>query len=143
MTKQSYKQFMLSYLHKPYIWGGDDPISGLDCSGLIQELLSPLGLDPKGDQTADAIYRLFNLNYPAGEGEVETGALVFYGSESFISHVGMIFEGNVMLEAGGGGSKVLTTQDAIKQNAYIRLRLYTRRLDLVKIISPLIKWTPE
>ncbi len=54
MKIQDYKNYLLTYLHKPYLWAGSSPIdgSGLDCSGAVQEWLAPLGLDPKGDQTA-------------------------------------------------------------------------------------------
>lgn len=42
-----------SYLRVPYIWGGDSD-KGLDCSGLVQLIFEPVGLDPNGDQTAQA-----------------------------------------------------------------------------------------
>jgi hypothetical protein len=33
------------YLGVPYVWGGTDPASGLDCSGLVQKVYSDLGID--------------------------------------------------------------------------------------------------
>lgn len=140
MTKEDFKRVMLSFLHQPYRWGGDDPMAGFDCSGLVQELLAILNLDPVGDQTADALMKFF-LNPALGKiverDEYETGCLAFYGVDGRITHVAMMFDPWTILEAGGGGSKTLTLQDAINQNAYVRLRPVTRRKDLVCVIRPL------
>lgn len=33
------------YLGVPYVWGGTDPATGLDCSGLVQRVYKDLGID--------------------------------------------------------------------------------------------------
>jgi cell wall-associated NlpC family hydrolase len=33
------------YLGVPYVWGGEDPATGLDCSGLVQVAMGDLGVD--------------------------------------------------------------------------------------------------
>jgi cell wall-associated NlpC family hydrolase len=33
------------YLGVPYVWGGTNPAKGLDCSGLVQQVLGELGVD--------------------------------------------------------------------------------------------------
>lgn len=141
MIKELFQQFLLTYLHKPYIWGGDDPIKGLDCSGFAQEVLAPLGLDPAGDQTAQGLFNHFSkvgnaqikqLNYSG-----YTGSLVFYGkSIAEISHVAVMLTPTVIIEAGGGGSRTNSEQDAINQNAYIRLRPFGQRKDIVAVVKP-------
>ena len=133
MTKELFINAALQFLNTPYRWGGDDP-SGIDCSGLVQEMLAMIGLDPKGDQTADALYRHFR--HFGNEGILGAGSLVFFGSEAKVTHVAIMLDEFTMLEAGGGGSRTKTTQDAWDQNAFVRLRPFNMRLDLVTVIQP-------
>lgn len=144
MTKELFQQFLLTYLHKPYIWGGDDPIKGLDCSGLVQELLAPLGLDPVGDQTAQGLFNHYSkVGIPQillrnGNWSGYTGALVFFGKHiDSITHIAMMLTPTVIIEAGGGGSRTNTEQDAINQNAFIRLRPFGQRKDIVAVVKPM------
>ena len=135
MTKSQFVRICFEYLHLPYKWGGDDPIQGFDCSGLVQELLAIFGMDPKGDQTAQALYNYFKDN--SNEGPRDVGTLVFFGrSKDRISHVGLMLSEHSMIEAGGGGSKTNTEQDAINQNAYVRIRPFNNRKDIVAILNP-------
>lgn len=121
---------------KPYIWGGDDPILGFDCSGLVIELLKAVGEFPLHmDANAQGLYYHFEAKGKIGHAEM--GALVFYGKDlNSITHVSMIIEDGFVLEAGGGGSKTKTVDDAIKQNAFIRVRPLNHRQDIVAIIYP-------
>jgi cell wall-associated NlpC family hydrolase len=126
--------YALSLLSRPYRWGGDDPLAGFDCSGYVQECLASIGLDPKGDQTAQGLYDHF-----AGisEREAGPGSLVFFGSStSKISHVALLWDSEHMLEYGGGGPNTTNLQQAIEQNAYGRMRPITSRKDVVAILKP-------
>lgn len=136
MTK---KEILFSYAMRltglPYRWGGDDPMAGFDCSGLAQELLAAIGLDPPGDQTAQTLYSHFVRDGVVGE--TGLGALCFYGADiSKITHVGVMLNEESMIEAGGGGSKTTSLDAAIQQNAFIRIRLFNARKDLVAIVMP-------
>lgn len=135
MTKDQFVQACFQYLNLPYIWGGDDPIIGYDCSGLVQELYSMIGLDPKGDQTAQALYDFFV--YRSYSHYADVGSLVFYGKDSCsITHVGLMISEHCMIEAGGGGSRTKSSDDAAKQNAYVRIRPIGARKDLYCILKP-------
>lgn len=104
-----------------YSWGGDDP-SGFDCSGFMREVLTAVGALARGepDMTAAALRQRF-----AGKETVpRPGALIFRGSP--IVHVEMVLavigDDVITIGASGGGSKTLTKDDAIKANAFIKLR---------------------
>lgn len=129
------EQYAMSFLGKPYIWGGDDP-SGFDCSGLIIELLQSCGLLPhRFDTTSQGLHDKF-IN-DSMKGAVGFGTLAFFGkSVTRITHIGFMVDDFRMLEAGGGGKHIKTLKDAIKYNAFIRIRPIKMRRDLVAIIKP-------
>src|SRR4051794_4382059 len=45
VTGQSAVASAEKYLGVPYVWGGTDPATGLDCSGLVQRAYADLGVD--------------------------------------------------------------------------------------------------
>lgn len=127
--------YMIRLVGTPYRWGGDDPILGFDCSGLAQELLASVGMDPPGDQSAQNLFDHFK-NSNTGR-ILACGALVFYGkSEKEITHVGMLLDSVHIVEAGGGGSGTTTLEAAAKQNAFVRIRRFDHRKDVVAIFMP-------
>lgn len=130
--------YSISLLGRPYIWGGDDPVRGFDCSGLVQEILASGGFDPRSDQTAQGLYDILSRDHKllTKKEDIQTCSLVFFGkSSSEISHVGFAVNKWQMVEAGGGGSRTLTEDDAIKQNAYVRIRPISARFDFVAAID--------
>lgn len=132
---QILREYALSFVGIPYKWGASHPSDGYDCSGLVQELLRSCGIDPPGDQTAQALFNHFEKNSTWNVRQI--GSLAFFGaSPSAISHVAMLLDPYRMIEAGGGGSKTLTAQDAIRDNAFVRIRLVTSRKDLVAVLKP-------
>jgi cell wall-associated NlpC family hydrolase len=135
MDQQTFINACLQFLNLPYIWGGDD-FKGYDCSGLVQELYAMLGIDPRGDQTAQVLYNYFKgRSTPHRRG---VGALVFYGSSpTRISHVGMMIGEDVMIEAGGGGSRTNDAGDAARDNAFVRVRPIDRRSDMIAVLYPM------
>lgn len=109
------------FLGRPYRWGGDDPMSGFDCSGLVVECLKSVGLLPRaGDWTAQGLRTRF------ADREVQgpfSGCLVFWLLPSGKAmHVEICLNDELAIGASGGGSKTITNQDAINQNAYIKVR---------------------
>lgn len=129
-------QYALSFVHQPYKWGGDDP-SGYDCSGLVQDILNSVNLDPPGDQTAQQLYEHFVKPENGTKKTVPVrGALVFFGERSRIIHVGFALNSNRMVDAAGGGRHVQTEQDAIKYNAFVRVSWIGRRADFLAALLP-------
>lgn len=128
--------YALSMLGNFYRWGGDDP-SGFDCSGLVQELLKAAGGHPnqKQDYTAQGLFDHFDKL--GGWGVFKFGSLVWYGKTvTSITHVAFMMDDRFVITASGGGSKTLTVQDAIRDNAFIKIRPVDYRKDRVAVIWP-------
>ncbi len=115
-------QVAWSYHGTFYSWGGDDP-SAFDCSGLVVECAKSIGKLPRrGDWTAQGLRGRFTpINY-----EFTTpGDLVFWRrpQDDTATHVGILWDPTLYyLGAEGGGRAVKTRDDAIKGNAFIKLR---------------------
>ena len=44
MSQKAVLDYAYSFLGTPYRWGGDDPLTGIDCSGLALEVLKAAGI---------------------------------------------------------------------------------------------------
>lgn len=76
----------LLYLGVPYVWGGEDPDIGFDCSGLVRYVYLQHGIELphySGYQ--------FKMGKEVGIDELQPGDLVFFGNP--VHHVG-IYVGN-------------------------------------------------
>ena len=129
--------YAMSFIGRPYRWGGDDPMGSFDCSGLVLELLYSCGMVPtKKDMTAQGIYNYFE-KISTHAYECQFGNLVFYGKDlNSITHIAFGLDQYRILEAGGGGPHVKTLEDAIKYNAFIRIRGINNRMDRAGILKP-------
>lgn len=128
-------EYIWTFIGRPYRWGGDDPMEGFDCSGLVVEVLQGVGLLPhKTDFTADALWRRFNawtLKAPVA------GALVLWmNAAGQATHVEMAINSKYTIGASGGGSVTTSLERAIKQNAFIKIRPFNYRGSNYKIVDP-------
>lgn len=129
-------QYAMSFVGLPYRWGGENPMIGFDCSGLVQEILRSVGMDPPGDQTAQALFEHFVKI--SVKNEYSEGAIAFYGSSlTKIIHVAFMVDSFRIIEAGGGGSTTLTKEDASLRNAFVRVRPVKARADFLLTLKPL------
>jgi len=127
-VRKTLNNYISALLCVPYRWGGDNPVEGFDCSGLVVELLAAVGAIPhKTDMNAQSLYAKYKANKKL---EPTWGCLSFYGKSLFeITHVGFCLGNGLIVEAGGGGSKTLTKADAERQGAWIRIRPVQYRSD--------------
>jgi cell wall-associated NlpC family hydrolase len=121
----------MSLLGLPYRWGGDDPTTGFDCSGLACEVLAAAGAIKHGeDLTAQRLHDKFRV--PGGNVIPEWGSLAFFGrSGNEITHVTLPINFALMLEAGGGDSTVTSESAAAAKNAFVRVRPIASRRDFI------------
>jgi len=124
-----------SFIGQWYKWGGDDP-SGFDCSGFQIEILKAVGVLPRRYDCTAA--DLFNKFKKFTVREPYPGCLVFWENRRTgkIVHVEIMVTKNCSLGASGGGSKTLTVQDAIKHNAFIKVRDIHTRTGIFGFVDP-------
>ena len=87
--------------------------------------------------TANMLYRWFRRNRKIKPGP---GKLVFWFTRDLRSdraiHVEMMIDKYHTVGASGGGSKTVTIQDAIKHNAFVKMRPLSYRGTNYKICDP-------
>ncbi len=80
------------YLGIPYLYGGNSPSTGFDCSGFVKYVYSQMGVNINrvaADQMANGIW--------VDPSQLQPGDIIgFYNSSGYISHVG-IYAGNGMM----------------------------------------------
>lgn len=86
------------YLGRAYVWGGSNPSTGFDCSGLTQWSFKQAGVSLP--RTAAQQYL---ATKKVSAGEAKAGDLVFFSYGSGIAHVGIYLGGGRMLDAQNNG----------------------------------------
>ena len=88
------------YLGVPYRWGGTNPATGLDCSGLVQLAYAQLGIQlPRTSQQQQQVGTPV-----ASVAQAQPGDLIFYGSPA--EHVGIYIGNGQMIDAPHTGTSV-------------------------------------
>lgn len=126
----------LQFLNTPYIYNGKNPLTGLDCSGLVSEILKGAGvISWNSNMNSQELYDYFK---PQTQGTIiATGSLAFYGKdEKSIEHVALFINTHSVVEAGHGDSTITTLDLAKDRGAMVRVRPYNYRKDLVSVIRP-------
>lgn len=86
----------------PYVWGGKNPSTGFDCSGLVSWGLKQIGISLPSYAATQ-----YQLTTPVSESEAKPGDLIFfkgtYGGANHISHVGFYVNRNTMYDSNGSG----------------------------------------
>lgn len=102
-----------------YVWGGNTPQSGLDCSGLLYYIQKKAGSEV-GDLTASG-YSKLGAKIPIGEQKV--GDFLFFGNP--VTHCAIFIGNGYMIESRGGRKNT-----ADNPGIGVVKSLVTRRSDL-------------
>jgi cell wall-associated NlpC family hydrolase len=125
-------EYALKFVGRPYIWGGDGSGKyggGFDCSGLVLECLWALGILPQKDMTAQGLNDvLYGMGWRHGLCRKPDDILFFGKDTKHITHVAIAIDRDLMVEAGGGGSKCTSPE---KSTGMVRVRPIASRKDLV------------
>ncbi len=135
MSIELYQRLLLSYLNIPYIFGGKNPLTGEDCSGLVCEVLKALGAIGTNEEFgSQQLYNKFKDQSKLGVSK--PGSLVFYGkSLNSIDHVAIFLDDKHVLEAGHGTADTLSKEIAAQRGAYSRVRPFHYRQDYLEILN--------
>lgn len=131
-------QHAMTFLGVPYVWGGNSPLMGLDCSGKSILIMQGAGLLPyPWDGRVGDIYARLLLTGGKLVTKPQRGAFVFFGkSRTELTHIGFCVNELIMIHAGGGDSTVTTVAMAIKKQAFVKMQPIHYRKDVVEFIMP-------
>jgi len=109
----------------------------MDCSGLCIEILKSVGLLPRRfDTTAQGLYNRFGRFRVPNPSE---GCLAFWqNGDGEIKHVEYCIDPYHSMGASGGGRNTLTKTDAIRDNAFVKVRPIYRKRSLKGYIDPFL-----
>ncbi len=138
-------KYLWKWIGVKYHYGGDDAMIGFDCSGLIVEVLQAVGILEGANQnykdwTAHGLYLKFKDNKPIEP--YQEGCLIFWFRNGKAIHVGMMVNSEFCISSASGTSETTTIEEAIKQNAFVKLRSIKYRGDSYKIVDPFKKKEP-
>ncbi|HEX3807716.1 MAG TPA: NlpC/P60 family protein [Gaiellaceae bacterium] len=104
----------LKYLGIPYQWGGADPATGFDCSGLVMYVYAQLGIQLPHYAAAQ-----FGFGTAVPRDELQPGDLVFFDK---LGHVGIYIGGGDMVHAPETGDVVKIEAISDFGNNYVGAR---------------------
>jgi cell wall-associated NlpC family hydrolase len=118
--KDLFLKTAFSLLNVPYVWGGNDPLYGLDCSGYCCYVLKSVGLLSYNiDLSSTGLSLCFTHKVPI---TAPSPCLLFFGTFVNITHVAISLNSTSMIESGGGNRECISIAQAKKIGACVRIR---------------------
>jgi cell wall-associated NlpC family hydrolase len=86
----------------PYRLGGESPVTGLDCSGLVRHVFGLAGID-----VPRTVAEQFDIGAPVQRRDIRAGDLIFFDTvRPGPSHVGIAIDADTFVHAPGSGGVV-------------------------------------
>ena len=105
VTGQDIVDFAMQYLGYNYLWGGTDPSTGFDCSGLVYYVYKHFGITLNRvaqDQATNGVH--------VDPSDLQPGdILCFYSGSSYIGHAGIYIGGGKFIHAASSSTGVIVT----------------------------------
>ncbi|MBC8061565.1 MAG: C40 family peptidase [Clostridiaceae bacterium] len=106
--------YATNFLGTPYLWGGTSPSTGFDCSGFTQYVYAHFGV-----RVGRTTYDQINNGVGVSKGELQTGDLVFFGSNG-PTHMGMYVGNGTYIHAPRTGDVIKIS--SLDRSDYITAR---------------------
>ena len=118
-------------------FGGDDPVMGFDCSGFVTECLRGVGALKRNQRLSAQMLSDTFLGAVGQAKSASRGKLCLYGPNiKNIVHIGIAFNKEYMIHAGGGNRNTKDLISAAERNAFVRIDRIDYRKDLVGFADP-------
>jgi cell wall-associated NlpC family hydrolase len=94
---ESIAERAIAFIGSRYTWGGASPVTGFDCSGLVQWVLGQFGIDP-----GRVVWAQYQRGWPVPADQLQPGDLVFFANTYThgLSHVGIYVGNGQFVDAG-------------------------------------------
>lgn len=94
------------YIGVPYVWGGEDPKTGFDCSGYVQWVLKE-SIDLYIPRTSIQQYNFLKSKTAKGLSQIKAGDILFFRTlGSAVSHVGIALDNKTFIHAPNSDSLI-------------------------------------
>ncbi len=105
--------YALNYVGVPYVYGGNTPEQGFDCSGYVKYVYAKVGIEIARVAADQA-----NQGVEVSREELQIGDLVFFKMDGAIDHVGLYLGGGVFIHSPKPGESVRV--DNLDDNYYVK-----------------------
>ena len=98
------------YLGIPYLWGGEDPKTGMDCSGFTMYVYKQLGYSITRTTYTQVTQ---GVEIPVSLDKLQAGDLIFFGDKVAPHHVGLYIGNNMYIHAPHTGDVIKISKGAV------------------------------
>jgi cell wall-associated NlpC family hydrolase len=138
--REAVVNLMLKLVGCPYVWGGENPRTGFDCSGFAVWIYQVFGVLPAGDWTAQTLHDYLSTRCKSTRSTIAPGDAIFFGRDvNHITHVMLALSDTLCVGASGGDYTTTTAEEAARRGAAVKVKpigYRNDRLDVVRVVFP-------